>query len=232
MSAHHPDDFILLDYSAGSLGVARALTVSVHLSYCRQCQEQLKSLNALGGIILADSQPGGLSASEPEPEPAGDTWTSDQDFDALMAKLLAEPQTSKPSTSRHPSPGYHNPLERYLPRSLAQLDWHQQTPSIARYDLNPLVDDQGHRVALQKIKAGAKVPRHSHRGQELTVVLTGGFSDELGVYQQGDYITRDPSHRHSPTAMQNEDCICLTVLDAPMRFTGPLMRWLNPLMRF
>ena len=231
MSAHHPDDFILLDYSAGSLGVARALAVSVHLSYCRQCQEQLKSLNALGGIILADSQPGG-SDSEPQPERAEDTWASDENFDALMANLTAEPQTSKPSSSGHSSAGYHNPLERYLPRSLDKLDWHQQTPSIACYDLNSLVDDQGYGVALQKIKAGARVPRHSHRGQELTVVLTGGFSDGLGVYQQGDYIARDPSHHHSPTAMQNEDCICLTVLDAPMRFTGPFMRWLNPLVRF
>jgi len=230
MSAHHPDDFTLLDYSAGSLGVAQALAVSVHLSYCRQCQEQLKSLNALGGIILADSQPGGLAASEPKAETGDDPQASDEDFDALMDRLITEPQS--PASSASPSASYHNPLERYLPQALEQLDWHQQTPNIARYDLNPLVDDQGHRVALQKIKAGAKVPQHSHRGQELTVVLTGGFSDELGVYQQGDYIARDPSHHHSPTAMQNEDCICLTVLDAPMRFTGPVMRWLNPLIRF
>ena len=232
MSAHHPDDFTLLDYSAGSLDVAQALAVSVHLSYCRQCQEQLKSLNALGGIILAGSQPGGLTASEPEPETERDTWASDEAFDALMDKLNAEAQSPAPGASHSPSASYHNPLERYLPRPLEELDWHQQTGSIARYDLNPLVDNPGHRVALQKIKAGAKVPQHSHRGQELTVVLTGGFSDELGVYQQGDYIARDPSHHHSPTAMQNEDCICLTVLDAPMRFTGPLMRWLNPLIRF
>lgn len=229
MSAHHPDDFTLLDYSAGSLGVAQALAVSVHLSYCRQCQEQLKSLNALGGIILADSQPGGLADSERKAA-GGDPQASDEAFDALMDRLTTEPQG--PATSASPSASYHNPLERYLPQALEQLNWHQQTSSIARYDLNPLVDDEGHRVALQKIRAGAKVPQHSHRGQELTVVLTGGFSDELGVYQQGDYIARDPSHRHSPTAMQNEDCICLTVLDAPMRFTGPVMRWLNPLIRF
>ena len=232
MSAHHPDDFTLLDYSAGSLGVAQALAVSVHLSYCRQCQEQLKSLNALGGIILADSQPGGLSASEPGPDNAGGSQASDKDFEALMDRLTADPKSSTPSALHSPSASYHNPLERCLPRALDQLDWHQQTSSIARYDLNPLVGDQSHRVALQKINAGARVPQHSHQGQELTVVLTGGFSDELGVYQKGDYIARDPSHHHSPTAMRNEDCICLTVLDAPMSFTGPLMRWLNPLIGF
>jgi len=231
MSAHHPDEFTLLDYSAGSLGVARALAVSVHLSYCRQCQEQLKSLNALGGILLAESQ-SSLVPPEPEQSELSDTQDGDEDFEALMARLTDESQTSAQSALQSPPAGYHNPLERYLPHPLEQLDWHQQTRSIARYDLNPLIDDQEHRVALQKIKAGARVPQHSHRGQELTVVLTGGFSDELGVYQQGDYVARDSSHHHSPTAIQNEDCVCLTVLDAPMRFTGPLMRWLNPLIRF
>ncbi len=233
MSAHHPDDFTLLDYSAGSLDVAQALAVSVHIAYCRHCQEQFKKLNALGGILLSEAQPASLGAESqaddervaPQEPQAG----TDDGFEALMQRIQSSGEQQRADEAPRER-GFHNPLNRYLPASLDELDWKQQTREIAKFDLNKIINVPGARVALQKIKAGAKVPTHTHRGNELTVVLKGSFSDELGVYHAGDYIARDPSHHHSPTAMQNEDCICLTVLDAPMRFTGPFMRWLNPLM--
>lgn len=227
MSAHHPDDLTLLDYSAGSLGLAQALAVSVHLGYCNQCQSQLRKLNTLGGVLLEETTPASVGANDDQiPEQShSQTQELDKGFEALMARIEAEPV----EPPKRETIGFHNPLERYLPASLDDLDWQQQTREIAKFDLTNVVDMGSARVALQKIKAGAKVPVHTHRGNELTVVLKGGFSDELGVYHAGDYIARDPSHKHSPTALQNEDCVCLTVLDAPMKFTGPLMRWLNPL---
>ena len=121
------------------------------------------------------------------------------------------------------------PLLRYLPTSLADLPWQRQTKEISKFDLTSLVNVKGFQVALQKISAGAKVPKHTHKGFEYTVILSGGFSDELGVYHEGDFIARDASHKHSPTALQNEDCICLTVLNAPLKFTG-WYRVLNPFM--
>lgn len=231
MSAHHPDDLTLLDYAAGSLGLAQALAVSVHLGFCSQCQSQLRKLNALGGVLLAETKPASVGANDDQVTEQSDSQTKelDEGFEALMARIEAEPAATQTQETRRPTTGYHNPLERYLPASLDELDWQQQTREIAKFDLTNVVDMGSARVALQKIKAGAKVPVHTHRGNELTVVLKGGFSDELGVYHAGDYIARDPSHKHSPTALQNEDCVCLTVLDAPMKFTGPLMRWLNPL---
>ncbi|WP_027329310.1 ChrR family anti-sigma-E factor [Marinimicrobium agarilyticum] len=227
MSAHHPDDLTLLDYSAGSLGLAQALAVSVHLGYCNQCQSQLRKLNALGGVLLEETTPASVGANDDQiPEQNHSQMEElNKSFEALMARIESEPV----EPPKRESTGFHNPLERYLPASLDELNWQQQTREIAKFDLTNVVDMGSARVALQKIKAGAKVPVHTHRGNELTVVLKGGFSDELGVYHAGDYIARDPSHKHSPTALQNEDCVCLTVLDAPMKFTGPLMRWLNPL---
>lgn len=228
MSAHHPDDLTLLDYAAGSLGLAQALAVSVHLGFCSQCQDQLRKLNALGGVLLEETKPASVGANDDQTPEQSDSQAEelDKSFEALMARIEAEPANASP---KQETVGFHNPLERYLPAPLDELDWQQQTREIAKFDLTNVVDMGSARVALQKIKAGAKVPVHTHRGNELTVVLKGGFSDELGVYHAGDYIARDPSHKHSPTALQNEDCVCLTVLDAPMKFTGPLMRWLNPL---
>jgi len=43
-------------------------------------------------------------------------------------------------------------------------------------------------MALHRIKAGGKAPEHDHKGTEITVVLTGSFSDEDDIYQPGDFI--------------------------------------------
>ena len=65
----------------------------------------------------------------------------------------------------------------------------------------------------------------------MTLVLQGGFSDDSGSYGVGDFTFRSGSDRHSPRAFADEDCICLAVLDAPLRFTGWKHRWMNPFLR-
>lgn len=205
MSQYHPDEFYLMDYAAGNLSAADALIVSVHLSVCPQCQARVRQSNLLGGVMLEKLTPA----------------VDDTDLDAFIDTLPAREQC----VNEKPQRNFINPLEKYL-TEYNQLAWQKQTQSISKLDLTHLVGGNK-KVTLQKIIAGAKVPAHTHRGTEYTLVLSGGFSDELGCYHQGDFIVRDSSHHHSPTALQNEDCICLTVLDAPIRFTGWL-RLLNP----
>ena len=79
--------------------------------------------------------------------------------------------------------------------------------------------------------AGGRIPKHTHRGTELTLVLEGSFSDEEGVYHQGDFLMRDAEDVHTPTAAQTADCICVGVLDAPIRFTGWNYRVINPFLK-
>ncbi len=211
MSMHHPDDIMLLDYAAGNLAMAPSLAVATHLFLCQRCRQQVNRLNQLGGAMLEHT--------------AANTQVAG--FDELMAHI-----EQTPSEVSQPAPrARQNPLLRYLPDSLEKLGWQKQTREIAKYDLTKQLRVKGFQVVLQKIRAGARVPTHTHRGEEITVILSGGFSDELGVYHAGDFIARDGSHQHSPTALQNEDCICLTVLDAPIRFVGPLYRLLNPFLK-
>lgn len=40
---------------------------------------------------------------------------------------------------------------------------------------------------------------------------------------------RRPGDVHA--ALQSEDCICLAVLDAPLRFTDWKFRWMNPFLK-
>jgi putative transcriptional regulator len=212
MSHYHPDELMLMNYAAGNLPTAEALIISVHLASCHQCQTYVRQTNLLGGVLFEKITPA----------------TDDKldDVDAFIAALPDRKNNLNGKNSSTPS-GYRNPLGQYLPDDLRSLAWKKQTNTISKFDLNGLVGEKGANVTLQKISAGARVPKHTHKGTEYTLILSGGFSDELGVYHQGDFISRDASHKHSPTALQNEDCICLTVLDAPIRFTG-WMRILNP----
>ena len=64
------------------------------------------------------------------------------------------------------------------------------------------------------------VPQHTHEGSELTLVLEGAFRDKTGRYARGDLALADGSIEHRPVAEPGEDCMCLTVTDAPLRLTG------------
>lgn len=220
MSAYHPDDMTLMNYAAGSCSIPESLAVAMHLCFCHDCRQHVKNLNHLGGALLETIKPAS---------------TDEDAFETLMASLEPHDHSAPVKMKMESTPSdraiqhFTNPLLRYLPTSLADLPWQRQTKEISKFDLTSLINVKGFQVALQKISAGAKVPTHTHKGFEYTVILSGGFSDELGVYHAGDFIARDASHKHSPTALQNEDCICLTVLNAPLKFTG-WYRVLNPFM--
>jgi putative transcriptional regulator len=80
------------------------------------------------------------------------------------------------------------------------------------------------------MKPGSQAPRHTHRGFEITLVLDGNFSDELGSYRPGDFIFRLGKDIHTPKT--EEGCLCFSVLDNPLTFTSGLSRLLNPIQRF
>lgn len=75
-------------------------------------------------------------------------------------------------------------------------------------------------VELYRIEPGAKILRHTHSGPELTMVLTGGFSDERGNYGPGDVAMNGPKDTHQPVADEDEICFALAIRDGGLRFTG------------
>jgi len=76
---------------------------------------------------------------------------------------------------------------------------------------------------LFKIRPGAAIPHHDHYGQELTLVLQGGFSDEKGVYHRGDVCAGQAGEPHTPIGLAGEPCICFAVSLGGYRFRNPLM---------
>jgi len=214
----HPDTNLLVEYSSGSLSPAQAVSIATHLYYCTRCQAHAATLNEIGGNFLSDVAPEQLS---------GDCMA------AVMAKLDAldgedEEEIKAVPPRQLPASTLPPLVNRLLPAGGA--DWRRLSPSLKVARLP--VGERRYELALHHIKAGGKAPKHDHGGQEITVVLQGSFSDDEGVYHEGDFIVREAGHVHTPVATANNACICLSVLEAPIQMVGTFKRLLNPFLAF
>lgn len=215
---HHPNEELLLDYTSGALGEGWSLAVATHLALCPACRRLAQGLEAVGGGMLVDIAPGPVS---------------DDLLDAVFARIEAMPEEDvipqlppEPATGR--TPVLPQPLRGYLGGDAAELQW--QRLGLGAYQIPIAMEDDCVTARLLRIPAGRPVPQHSHRGMELTLVLAGAFSDVTGDYGRGDFQEADESLEHQPRAVPGEDCICLAVTDAPLRFSGALMRVIQPLL--
>ncbi|WMS88227.1 ChrR family anti-sigma-E factor [Pleionea litopenaei] len=202
---HHPNSETLLQYSAGRISGLSRLMVKLHCKVCEHCQHAVDQFEQLGGQAL-ESMP--------------DTPVSSDAFANIMSRIHAEPTISQPRDN-----DYSALIERILTRgSNDKLNWHWRTKRFAEI-LLPISDD-GHEAKLIYFKKGMKVPQHTHRDKEYTLVLKGSFADDTGEYKRGDYVCKSALDEHAPIA--TSDCICLAITTQPLKFTGtfgPVLNW-------
>jgi putative transcriptional regulator len=210
---HHPDTRLINEFAAGCLPLAQSACVSMHLNYCPHCARQMTSLQQVGATMFAELAPQEVNAS------ALDDILSRLDEDPPLSFASVQPENDQ-------LPGL---MQRLMKGDYADLKWSRINSALQISRLR--TGDTDNEFALYHIKAGGSIPQHTHSGSELTLVLEGSFSDEEGVYQPGDFLMRDADHIHTPTATQSTDCICIGVLDAPIRFTKWQHRPLNPFLR-
>ena len=237
MTHLHPDTDWLTDYAAGTLDDAHALCVATHLEHCPVCRADVKNLASIGGAML--NALGTTSVETPVVADADNKNVYQIDellIEKTLKQLDTETQTTPPDTGRlEPTAESENvPLpaafRKLAPNGLESLNWKSFGKNLHVADLDRIDDKR--EVALQKLEPGSAVAHHDHRGREITVVLTGSFSDSNGQYYPGDFIVKEPGEKHRPTASENTPCVCLSVTDAPVRFTGMLTRLLNPVIAY
>jgi putative transcriptional regulator len=119
------------------------------------------------------------------------------------------------------------PLRSYVGGDVQDLKWALLAPRVHQVR----IDTPGSRgsARLLRFQSGLSVPAHGHRGRELTLVLTGSLCDRDAVLRRGDITETDEQTEHQPYAGPGEDCICLAVTDAPLRFKSMFARLLQPL---
>lgn len=213
---HHPSEELLLDYASGAMSESWSLAVATHLALCPACRREVTCMEAVGGGLLDALTPAGCS---------------DATFDAVLARLTDDIDEAliaiTPQETAGPAPVLPEPLRGYIGADLDDVPW--QRLGLGAYQCLVRTDD-GVTARLLRIPAGRPVPEHTHRGQELTLVLRGAFSDQTGHYGAGDFQDADEHLKHQPHAAPGEDCICLAITDAPLRFRSLAARLVQPLL--
>lgn len=214
--AHHIPAELLLDYAAGTLDEAWSLAVACHLTFCPHCRRELKAVEAAAGSLVEAIAPQRVSA-------AG--------FAAVADRLgPQERRPARPALSSDPD-GLPQPLRRYLDGGLAGIRWRWSGAGLQSFAL-PMAKKAGGMVSLLKVAPGAGLPTHTHAGDEITLVLSGGYTAGDAAFRRGDVEIADGAVEHRPLAMLDQPCICLAISDAPLRFSGPLGWFYNQWARF
>lgn len=231
MISYHPDSRFLTDFASANLSLAEAVCVSAHLEFCGKCRAHVQQLKDVGAHLLTQLPPEELEAGS---------------FARLMSKIGSAGQAvPAPSLSESDQDGVASRQDSsrllgdvLLPRSLRRLSrgglhnlrWAQLGKALRVAPLPILGESR--ETAIYDIKAGGRMPEHEHRGEEITVLLKGSFSDADGSYSRGDFVVRNAGEAHQPTATQDTDCICLVCLEQPVRPSGLLYRLIEPFVQY
>ncbi len=206
--AHHAPDPMLAAYAAGSLPYPFAVILAAHVSLCDECRARLGAHQLVGGLVLDGLGPEGLSPGA---------------RDRALAALGTAPAdpVRREAASVYPAPiadlvGTTGPRWRSLGFGAKQaILWSGAAGSLR----------------LLSIPAAQAVPEHGHRGLELTLVLSGAFADETGLFGAGDLEVADEDLGHTPRATEDGPCLCVAATDAPLRFRSLVPRLLQPVFR-
>lgn len=207
---HHPSDQLLLEHASGLVPSALGMLVACHVEDCEACSAKYRKLESVVAELVIEGEADAVDESL---------------LTSILGSLDEERIYEKPIA---PVEGIPRPLWRLLPEGLSSVQWKGFFNSVKTSDLE--TGDKHFTTRFYKIKAGSQLPMHSHRGSEYTLVLKGSFSDGLGTYRAGDFVEATTETEHKPVAGAEEDCICLAVMDAPIKFNGWKGVVLNPLM--
>lgn len=199
--------------------------MAAHLEFCAKCRAHVQQLSDLGAQIMARIAP--EQAVEAD----------DDGFDRLMQKIDSgqaqeQAEVSAPVMAATPANGVTLPrvVQKLAQGSLQSLNWVQLGKSLRIAPVN--VGDGVRQTSLYDIRAGGQMPEHEHRGEEITVLLKGSFSDAEGKYVRGDFVVRHAGEKHQPTATMDTDCICLVSLERPVKPSSIWYRLLEPFVQF
>jgi putative transcriptional regulator len=121
------------------------------------------------------------------------------------------------------------PLRSWIGGDLDRVRWIPVTRGIA---YRPILKRNGTSAQLVRSKPGHGISLHTHKGEEYSLVLTGGYTDPTGHYLRGDVQTATPELLHHPITDEGEDCITLAVADAPLSFSNRIVGLLAKLMGY
>ncbi|MEL7303888.1 MAG: ChrR family anti-sigma-E factor, partial [Pseudomonadota bacterium] len=174
--AHHPDHATLMSYAAGALPESLSAVVSMHVAMCPKCRSEVRRMEQLGAALL--------SAMEK------------QQVEPVAAAALQIPAGAEAASAAHES---DDPVERLTGSKLDDINWKRLGFGVWHHPI-PLSGDASGDLRLIKVQKGQAMPEHGHGGSELTLVLDGSYTDEVGTFAAGDVADLDDTIEHRPIA--------------------------------
>ena len=212
---HHPKLETLAAFAAGNLDEARGVVIATHLTLCDACRVAVRDFESLGGACLEAAAPVSMTASA---------------LDSFWARAGAQERSGNPAAGPAANDfeiELARPLSAYLRRGIDAIEWRAVAPGLSQH----VIPADGYRpgvLRLLKINPGVRIPKHTHGDEELTLILRGSYSDEVGDFSRGDLADLDGDILHAPMATGGEPCICLIATSAPLRFKTIVGRVAQP----
>ena len=165
-------DDLLAAYGAGSLDPARHALVATHLLLKPENRRFVRMLENVVAADLLAERPGTVSRR-----------------DARLAAIFDCEDAPVASPAQAGDGGVlPEPLRRYMGCELKDVSWSFVVPGVRECRLGEVGRGT---ASLLRVRAGRRLPQHTHEGSEITLVLTGAFSDPLGRYMRGDIAVAD-----------------------------------------
>lgn len=153
----HPDLLLLGQYAFGRLPSGPSLVLQAHLRCCAVCRDAVRTSEALGGALLAES--------------AGDLLAPERLAKMLSQIVTPASEANAAKVSAGPTPA---PRRWTFPNGV----W------VERLATSPTETWRTFRIGAP---AGATLPEHRHTGEEFTCVLVGEIEDDGICYRAGDF---------------------------------------------
>lgn len=212
----HPKFTDLQAFSAGNSSPALALMISAHVDMCPQCQQDCMDIQS----ELADelfAQPSSLAPL-------------DSQYLSMMSNITELPIANTAGTEANMTSieldGKFFELPRALGRHINKTgNWSRLVGKLwqAPVDLGDI--GKANFIYMEK---GGRVPEHTHKGTEMTLVVDGQYGDGIAEYDCGDFTIMNNHNKHLPHSEADNGCLVFTIVDQPLHFTSGIARLLNP----
>ena len=213
---HHPPETLIAAFAAGTLDNGQHVAIATHLVACAHCRSLMRSMEQVGGAVLADLPPASMSSNALAAIEA-------RLDDAAAPRAPATPPADNVTASEIPG------LPRFV-RRYPFGTWTWVAPAV--YVRRIVLPDPGDtRVFLLKAGPGTRLLEHAHAGLEMTCVLAGSFAQAGSRYAPGDFDFGDETIDHQATVEEGTDCICLVAMQGDLRLKGLIGRLVQPFVR-
>jgi putative transcriptional regulator len=171
-----------------------------------------KPADPLGGALLADETPASLDANA-----LATTLALIDQAEAAERRAVGMALENRPFAQELltlPAPVRDAALQ-----SLRRRNWSFGGFGIKRL---PLAASGGAITELVRVEPGRGAAEHGHVADEMTLVLTGAYSDGRGLYRPGELAYAGPGFMHVPQAEPGEICYLMLTAFGQAKFTGQI----------